>query len=96
MLSCCHAVCEALIVPLLSGLTCRWLWHSCCTQPVFNVSTESQCARIRALVNFDFERNATTYVVNLTACDNGTRVLCSWSTLSITIVDVNEAPVRVH
>jgi hypothetical protein len=46
---------------------------------------------------FNFEANATVDAMRLTVCDNGAPVLCATTPLfSVTVLDVNEAPVLVY
>lgn len=60
----------------------------------FSLGSSSQgCARLVSAAAFNFEAVFTPFTVNLTVCDNGSPVLCASAIVSVTVTNVNEAPV---
>jgi hypothetical protein len=68
------------------------------TATQFTATTETDidggaCLRLVTSMSFDFEATRVAEVVNITACDDGTPMLCVNGSVSIAVTDVNEAPV---
>ena len=52
------------------------------------------CARVISAAVFNFEANPGPFAFNLTVCDDGSPVMCRVASLSVSVDDVNEPPVR--